>query len=307
MEVREVKRHIQQRSFNAFYIFTGEEIEAQRIYINKIAEVTGRAVVRLETVADVIRQRSGFISQPTLYIVRDDTAFMQAEKVWADIDALLKDKMLIMQLSDVDKRKKFYKYFEDRIVTFHYMTADVLYKYVQRQAELSEKNTEALIDTCGCDYSRVLLETDKIKQYADATGETQDGACSSLLADGTIYRQPEDAIFDFVDAVLKAQPDRAYRLLADCKAIDDSALAILSVLYTNFKRVLQVQTCNSSDICNTTGLSARDVAIGKKAAGYWQSEDIVQFLKILQRTEKGIKTGQIEADIAVDYALSHIF
>ena len=322
MEVITVKRQIKDGQLCPFYIFTGEEIEAQRRYIEKIADVTNRTVTRVDTVADVLRYKQGLIKVPRLFVVMDDKDFMTAEKAWDSIEDLLKDKMLILQISVLDKRLKFSKHFADKIVTFHYMTNDVLYKYVQKECKLSDKNTETLIQICGNDYSRILLEIDKIKQYengqravdSDIVNEplttskrAVDQIFEKLVYDGTIYRQPEDAIFKFVDAVLKASPERAYRLLEDCKAIDESSLAILTVLYNNFKRVLQVQSCTSSDICKSTGLTSKEVAIARKNTGYYNTADIVDFLRFIQAVERGIKTGEVGETEAVEYALTHIF
>ena len=307
MEINAVKKQIQSRNLDKFYVFTGEEIEAQRIYINKIAEVTERTVERADGVAIVLHRRASLVSRPTLYVVRDDKDFMQTEKAWAEIDDLLGDKMLILQITSLDKRTKFYNAFKDKIVTFNYMDADILYKYVQKEVKLSDENTETLIAMCERDYGRILLETAKVREYAQIENVAEDTAFETLVADGTIYRPPMDAIFDFTDAVLQAKPNKAYELLEDCKTIGEPSLRLISVLYTNMKRVMQVQTCNSKDISKSTGLSQWDIKCARKNLNFWDSADLVYFLKVLQKVEKGIKTGEIEENIAVEYALSHIF
>lgn len=307
MEINAVKKQIQSRNLDKFYVFTGEEIEAQRIYINKIAEVTERTVERADGVAIALQRRASLVSRPTLYVVRDDKDFMQTEKAWAEIDDLLGDKMLILQITSLDKRTKFYNAFKDKIVTFNYMDADILYKYVQKEVKLSDENTETLIAMCERDYGRILLETAKVREYAQIENVAEDTAFEILVADGTIYRPPMDAIFDFTDAVLQAKPNKAYELLEDCKTIGEPSLRLISVLYTNMKRVMQVQTCNSKDISKSTGLSQWDIKCARKNLNFWDSADLVYFLKVLQKVEKGIKTGEIEENIAVEYALSHIF
>ena len=307
MEIRAVKKQIQTRQLGKFYLFTGEEIEAQRLYIEKIAEVTEREVVRAESVAEVLKFKQGILKVPRLFVVWDDKDFMKAENAWDNLPELLGDKMLIFQITNLDKRTKFYKHFEEQIVTFNYMSVDVLYKYVQRECSLSDTNTEKLINLCKCDYSRILLEIDKINRYAEVTEQTADKSFELLVADGTIYKAPEDAIFDFVDAVLQAKPNLAYRLLEDCRAFEESSVKLISVLYSNMKRVLQVQSCDSKDISQSTGLSAWDIKCTQKNLNYWSSGDLVYFLKVLQRAEKAIKTGQLEESIAIDYVLTRIF
>ena len=306
MEIRAVKKQIQNKSLDKFYIFTGDEVEAQRIYIDKIAEVTERDVVCVDTIADAVKFKTGVLKIPRLFVVRDDKDFI-SKGAETDINELLGDKMLILQLTAVDKRTKFYKQFEERIVTFNYMSVDVLYKYVQRACKLSDSNTEQLINICGNDYSRILLEVDKVNSYAVAESVSVDTAFERLTADGTIYRAPEDAIFDFVDAVLQAKPNIAYRLLEDCRAFEEPSLKLISVLYSNMKRVLQVQTCSSKNVTEVTGLTAWDVKCVQKNLNCWDSRDLVYFLKRLQSIEKAIKTGEIDDAVAIDYALSQIF
>ena len=99
---------------------------------------------------------------------------------------------------------------------------------------------------------------------------------------------------------------QAFRLLQDCKAIGEPALRIISVLYTNFKRVLQYQVAESRDICKETGLTPFDVKLAKQSAGTWDSRDLVFFLKTLQKIEQGIKQGEIDEEIALDYLMVSI-
>lgn len=300
MEVTAVKKQIQAKRLDPFLVFTGEEIEAQRIYVNKIAEVTGKPVNRIETVKEAFNRRASLLKVSYCFVCRDDMEFWKSATPLETILELLGDNILILQMTNIDKRSKSYKSYTSQIVDFKYMDADTLYKYVQRVCSLSDDNTYDLISVCENDYSRILLETDKICRYANALGATQDESYERLIQDGTISRPPKDAIFDFTDAFLRANITEAFRLLEDCKAIGEPALRIITVLYTNIKRVLQVQACESGDICKSTGLTPWEVKLAKQTLNCWKSEDLVYFLKTLQRLEKGIKTGEVEEGSALD-------
>ena len=301
MTVNEVKRQIKTTKLCPFYVFTGAEIEAQRIYINKIAEVTGKQIKRIESAKEAFNKRASILKLSNVYVCRDDAEFWKSATEITVIEELLGDNILILQMTDIDKRSKASKLYADRIVTFEYMDSDTLYKYVQKECSLSDDNTFELIDMCENDYSRLLLETDKIRTYAQAQGVSVDESFRTLVQEGTINRPPKDAIFDFTDAFLRADIGRAFNLLEDCKEIGEPALRIFTVLYSNIKRVLQVQICNSGDICKTTGLTPWDVKIARQTAGSWKSEDLVFFLKTLQRIEQGIKSGEVEDESALDY------
>ena len=306
MKVNEVKKQIQAKSLDSFFVFTGEEIEAQRIYINKIAEVTGKTVKRIDKVSEAFNKRSSLFKTSSVYVARDDVEFWKSGVPLDKVGELLGDNMLILQMTSIDGRSKSSKEYAQQIVEFSYMDDDVLYKYTYKACQLSEANVYDLMDMCEHDYSRVLLESDKINRYASAKGVTADEAFTQLVKEKAITRPPNDAIFDFVDAMLKARIDRAFGLLEECKAVGESSVRILSVLYNNFKRVLQYQVSTSRDVCAETGLTPFDVKLAKESAGTWKSEDIVYFLETIQRIEQGIKTGEIEETSALDILMVSI-
>ena len=302
MEIQQVKKAIQGKTeLCPFYVFTGTEIEAQRIYINKIAEVTGKQIKRIEVVSEAFNKRASILKTSSLFVCRDDMDFWKQAIEPTEVVALLGDNMLILQMTEIDKRSKTSKLYADETVVFAYMDSDVLYKYLEKACKLSDDRAYELIDICGNDYSRILLECDKVNRYASASACTPDEAYDILLQDKAITRPPKDAIFDFTDAMLRGEIDKAFRLLEDCKAIGEPSLRIISVLYTNFRRVLQYQVCNNTrDICATTGLTPFDVKLAKQTAGAWKSEDLLFFLRTLQKLEQSIKTGEIEESSALD-------
>lgn len=307
MEIKQVKKAIQGKTeFCPFYVFTGAEIEAQRIYINKIAEVTGKPVKRIEAVSEAFNKRVSIFKTSNVFVCRDDTDFWKQAVDIENVANLLGSNILILQMTDIDKRSKSSKLYAEITVTFDYMDTEVLYKYLEKVCRLSDDRAYELIDICECDYNKILLECDKVNRYAQACTCAPDEAYDVLIQDRAIIRPPKDAIFDFTDAMLQGRIEQAFRLLEDCKAIGESSIRILSVLYTNFKRVLQYQVAETRDICQETGLTPFDVKLAKQSAGTWKSEDLVFFLKTIQRIEQGVKQGEIEEGMALDYLMVSI-
>lgn len=168
MQVREVKKQIQSKKLCPFYVFTGAEIEAQRIYIEKIAEVTGKPVKRIESVREAFNRRASILKISNVYVCRDDMEFWKSATPLETVHELLGDNILILQMTDIDKRSKSYKSYTNEIVTFEYMDADTLYKYVQKICPMSDTNVYKLIELCNNDYARIILECNKITTYAKA-------------------------------------------------------------------------------------------------------------------------------------------
>ena len=309
MKIVDVKNQIKSKSPKSFYIFTGEELEVINIYINKIAECRNLEVARVDSISNIYSKflSKSFVTKNYCYVLRDDKELLTQEKVWdaLTVKGIQGNNIIILVLTTVDKRSKFYKRFQDSIVEFEHLPDTVLIKYIKKEIPLNDKNCKRLIDICESDYSRILLEVDKIKQYARGFSGNYgfDNFFQMLVDNGTIYQPPKDAIFDFVDSVLKGKSVKSFELLKNCYGVGESPIVLLSVLYNNVKQVLQVQSCTSKDIAKTTGLSTWQVKCAKEKCGYYSVGDLVYFLKLIRRVEKGIKTGEIEESISVDYVL----
>jgi len=179
MDVSTLKAKIKSKQIPNYLIFTGPEWKVQQIYIQQIAKVMKFEVVRLDSYRDVyskIRSNT-LLSSSKLFIVRDDTELLTNDKITSQsiIDSL-KDNLFIHILTATDKRKKYYKDNQDRIVDFEPLSDSALKKYIKREINLSDDNCHRLIEICEHSYGRILLEIDKIKRYVNAytTDDTAD-------------------------------------------------------------------------------------------------------------------------------------
>lgn len=307
MEVGEVKQAIRNKTPQHFYIFTGNEYKVQDIYVSKIAEVTNRHIERIDSINQVLHRSKSLFYEPKVFVLRDDSEFIKTERMWAGLDDALQDDILIFLWTLVDKRTKFYKWFSGLIVVFDYMEDNVLLKYTKKAIDLSNANLEQLTELCENSYGRVLIEADKIKLYSRATGKSLDDSFVELVNQGVIYTPPQDAIFKFVDAVIVRNPNEAFMLLDECKKIGEPNLRLITVLFTNLKRVLMVQACPTKDVQKSTGLSWWDVKCTDGKLNYWRNGELVYLLQLLRKLEKGIKVGEIEESIAIDYFMVNAF
>lgn len=316
MNITDVKTDIKNKAIKPYYIFAGDEIEVQRIYINKIAEVLGYNVVRADSIADVWGNiiSPNLFDKPSVYVVRDDKDLMQNEVLQSQIEQnKLNDNVIILLLTTVDKRTKFYKSNSDKIVLFERLSTDLLMKYCNKLIMLNKSNSSRLIAICENDYSRLLLEIDKILRYAEwyhdpAMGYSlsYDDVFEQFIADGTIAIPPQDAVFDLVDAILNRQVSKAYALYEQCKAIGEANMVILSVLFTNTKQVLQVQECNSSDIAKSTGLTSWQIKNAKSKCGHYSCSELSRIMRLIKEIKKSILSGTIEDEMSVNYLLVQI-
>lgn len=320
MDVSALKAKIKSKQIPHYLIFTGPEWKVQQIYIEQIAKVTKSEIVHIDSIKDIVStmRSKAFLSVSKTFIVRDDTELLQADSnVIQSITDSLKSNSLIHILTSVDKRKKYYKDNQDRIIDFEPLSDSALKKYIKREINLSDKNCQRLIEVCEHDYGRCLLEIDKIKRYSvchvfnkdivDRWGvENYDQCLLELLEDGTIYQPPYDAIFDLIDAILDRKPQKAFDLLRQAYEVGEATMVMLSVLFTNAKNLLQVQAYRGDNLSKSSGLSGWEIKNAKKHIGKYSVPELTQILKKVQSVEIGIKTGKIEEEVAMEYLLCQI-
>lgn len=300
-----------------FYIFTGDEWAVQKIYIQQIAKMKKLEVYYADDFKEVYSKlkNRGFIGSNKLYVIINDKDLQTSENAQIQLqNNILKQNILIYIWTDVDKRTKFYNKFKDSVVEFEPLSDVALKKYILKEINLSDKNCQKLIDVCEHNYGRILLEIDKIKRYklagelmvTDDYQVLEDDCFQMLLKDGTIYQPPYDAVFDFVDAVLDRKCKRAFELYEQSVAVGEATMVMLSVLYKNVKAVLQVQSCESSDVAKSTGLSGWEIKNANKHIKKYRIHELVEMLRLIQEVESGIKKGVMPEDIAVQYVLVNV-
>lgn len=312
MDAKELKAKIISNQIPNFLIFTGDEWELQKTFIHQISIATKLPTKYIDSVTEIsgkLKNTSLIGQQNSVYIVRDDKLLTTDEKSCNKIKSNLGNNILILLLTKLDKRLKFYNTHKDIIIVFEPLKPEILAKYISQEINLSDQNIKKLIEVCESNYGRIRLEIDKIKHYdAGVSSNEEDGGLydlsfKSLLTDGTIYREPKDAIFDFVNAILDRKVNKAYELYEDCKAINESTLAILTNLFNNTKAILQVQTCTSKDVAKTTGLTGWQIMNARQHLDVYTNEELKYMVQLIQYCEQAIKTGQMEEQFVVDYIL----
>ena len=306
MNIQELQKQIINKEFDNLYIFLGEEIAIQKIYINMIAQKTG---LELQYVEDIKSVYNKLLNR--LYVILDDIEFTKQEKIFNELNYKIGDNIIIFKFNSLDKRSKFYKQFENRIVEFNKLSDEVLTKYIQKETSkdipLSNINCKKLIDICNSNYNQILFELDKINQLKDIYYiNSYDYVFEQLEKQGAFHKEISDITFTFIDKVVTRDIKAVYELQKKLKQINESNIKLLSLLYNNIKTVLLVQSCKSDDICKTTGLQYYQVKYNINKVGYYSTGELVHALRLIQKIESGIKTGEIDEQISLDYLLINI-
>lgn len=310
MEVSEVKSHIKNKQFDCFYIFAGEEWKVQRIYIEQIAKASGKIMKYIDSIADIYSKLSNksFIKQSYVYVVRDDKELLSNDTLQSKISNILNDNILILILTTIDKRTKFYKAFSKQIVEFEPLKPEILKKYIKKEINLSDKSCDKLMEVCDFDYGRILLEIDKIKCYQSYDEDMEllaDVVFKYLLENGTIYTPSKDAIFDLIDSILDDDIN-CFNLYQQCLDVGEAVMVMLKVLYDNAKATLQVQSCNSKDISKSTGLNGWQIKNAMKHKGVYSNRELINIMMLCQDCQKEIVTGTMSEEFVMPYIMVNV-
>ena len=308
MDLSTLKTHIKNKTFDDFYIFTGPEVKVMDIYIEQMAKVQNATVTRLDGIEDLAKKmhKGSMLKNACIYILRDSKEFIQDNDLALKITSagVLSGDILILIYSSLDKRNKVYKTFQEKIVEFQPMKPEILTKYMQNEVTLQSEPCTKLMEVCEYDYSRILLEVDKIKRYAKSVDCSEEVAFRTLLSTGAIFQPPKDAVFDFVDAVLRGKKELAFYLLKSSYEYGEATMVLLSNLYNSTKQLLQVQSfTGGGKITEATGLTPFQVKLASGRKGRNSTGDLIYLMRLVRDTEKGIKTGQIEEPVAMQYIL----
>ena len=144
---------------------------------------------------------------------------MKQENVWNEINP--NENIIIFKYNNLDKRNKFYKYFENNIVEFNTLSDEVLVKYIQKElSTLNEENCKKLIDICGSNYNQILLELDKIKMSMLHGGVVLgDNEFKKLEKQGAFHKEVSDITFTFIEKVITRDIKQVYELQKQLKQI----------------------------------------------------------------------------------------
>lgn len=315
MNLADLQRHIKSLNLQKVYIFYGEEIAVMDIYLNKMCEVVGTKYIALDTALDVVSkvtQKRLSNNRPHIYVVRNDSDLLKEESAWEKLFKAVESSKdyLVLTYATIDKRGKFYKrYSGTHMIEFAKLSPVVLSKYVDKILPgLSEKTKQDFINSCECSYNRILLEADKVIHYARRTKATYQDALDTLLRSGVITAPNEDVTFKFIDAVL-CRDIIAGEYLTKLKQNNTPVILVLSLLYTNFRSVLLVQGLgeNTKDGAKRTGLTPFQFRQALDKRGYYSIEELTRILELIASVDRQIKTGKIDADLALEYVVINIF
>lgn len=305
MELVELNRQLRTNNIGNFYIFTGDEIGLQNVYLKQFGEYK-----RVDTVSEVLSKLTtrgfGFNkSTKEVYVVRDDLDFLNNKHLEENIKQLEKAKLgtLIVQITTANKKAAWYKTWNYYVIEFKKLTPTQLIHQIQHYNLTTDKKTlEYFVYACNNDYTTIMNEIDKYNRLK-AAGIYNDFTINTLM--DMIPIKYDYTVFDLVDMILSSNC-KAINVLDYLLSQNSNPLGILSLLYQNIsKAILVIGHKGQQGITEKTGLP------------YWQIKKILNTTKIspggllaalrfIQQYDNGIKSGKYAPEVGVQCCILNI-
>lgn len=282
----DLQTQIREGSLLPFYIFTGEEIELQNIYLKQMGNV-----IRVDRVADIYNKiTSKLISGKfAVYVVRDDMDFIKSEKTWGSISDRIRNVVLVIQVTTPNKCKKFIKELNDCVVEFNHMTTKQLLNVVNMDCSVSNK--QYFIEACNNDLNT-------INNYLDIFKRVGIKELNKKIVDEYIPTKEDVTVFQLADAVMRKDEQLTFRLLDQLLEDKNNVMGIIYAIYSQLHKCVLVEGYRGEkNISKVTGINSwicnnilRDNRI--------EPSKLLTALRLVQKYDKGIKTGKYDGVMA---------
>lgn len=314
MDISELKQELLDNKIRPFYVFTGNELALQDIYINKISQVSNLQVVRIDnltTIFNTLTIKSLIQPEPKVYVIRNDSNYINTnEKTWNRmINAKsLQGNILILLYNDIKKDSKFCKFHEQVLTQFDFVGESLLKNRLQAVTQMPMPYCEDIVRMCGCNYGRIKNELYKLSVFAQIHNYSWSTAYLQAKQLDLIHEDIGDIIFDFTNAIVDRNIKKAYNLWPKMKFTNDGPMRIITVLYNTFRQILMVQSTPQNERTEQVlGMTKGQIYITSQKCDKYNLFEIVDIVKTLRYLEKGIKTGEVAEEFAMDYLMGTIW
>ena len=88
MNIQELQKQIVNKELDNLYVFLGEEIAIQKIYINKMATIKNLEIQYIEEYKQIHNslKANDLFGSKKLYVILDDLDIIKQDKIWEEID-----------------------------------------------------------------------------------------------------------------------------------------------------------------------------------------------------------------------------
>ena len=310
MNLMELKKALKEDQLEALYVFYGIEYAVLEVYIKKLKDKYKGRCRTFDSVRELAKKLSSFSllgnDSNTLYVVREDKDFQTDEVLWESIERKLKAKnsSLILKYSTLDRRSKFYKRFCEIATEFDRMSDSVVIKHIKQELGIDGVDAKELAVLCGYDYGRLLLEMDKVINYAQYHHISNTDAIRIGFNVGMFYKEADGEMYDLINAFMSRDVNQIKKSICEFRRRGDNPLAFVSILHNTAKAILQIKCIGRSNkMSEVTGLTPYQIKNGYNYLNCYTSKELIRIIKYCKYCDNCVKNGSMDVGMVVDYMI----
>lgn len=312
-KLEDLKKELLQDKINSFYVFYGEDFGIRKHYINKISTYFKQIKYynSCEDITNLTMAKSLFkIKQ--LLVVYNDQQFCRQNELFINtfIKRLGDTYTCILVYEQPVDNSTLFKKFSDYITYFPIVQDNIAKEFVEDEINLSNNSIEDLAYNCENNYNNILLETDKIKNYAESKQLSTENAYESLFNKQQLLNKKEDFSCNFFmndilmgnfsnvaywTSIIKEKPDKFYITLTSI--FNDYLIAYLIKKYGKW---------DGSSRAYNYGLSWSRAKIIRDFTIPYTSEYLLNVALKITELDVEVKTGRLNKDDIIDKFISLI-
>lgn len=292
MELKDLKLKIQNKDLNnSIIIFIDDIGFISKQYVQAISKIRNIPIVSIDNLSDAVTDNSLFDTTSDLFLYKCDILK----------DTLPKTSDIIVICKKVDKNIS--EMYADVIVQIPKVLDWQIEDYCTTKAKgVESKDLAWLIDSCKRDIFKIDNELNKIAIFDEKIRKIE---FKNFIKDNIFSDLSPYTIFSLTNAIITKNLNELKDIYLDLDKIDVNAMGLLTILYNNFKNIINIQL-GVNPTAESLNMNPKQFAAIKYRIGRYSKNDLVSIFNLLTSIDQRLKLGELPADVILDYVVMKI-
>lgn len=169
---------------------------------------------------------------------------------------------------------------------------------------IKRDNVLHLVEICNLSLFRIDSELNKLLLFDE---KKRDNILIKFINEGVYSDLTNYNIFFISNNIIKRNKAAIGKILENIDNIDFEPLALVKILITNFREIIDVQLTKDKSALENIYPIKKIRAIENNSCGIYNEKELYKVYKMLLGIDKKIKLGQISTQLITPYIISFIF
>lgn len=301
MDLRDLKESIEDRSFSpSSMVIVGEDKFLPLQYLEELRSGLNYNLIYVESISEIGGSSEDIFASDN-NSSDNDIYVLNTQVVDFCSDILYNNSNVIVVANKIeDDAKKFYKPLLMTVPKLEeWQIKDMVYSFGKG---IDTKYLDWLVKSCNNDVNRLYQEMLKISIFPE---NERSIVFDSMLNDGAFDDISSSTIFNFTGSIAKRDLQTMKTIYSELDNIDVNEFGLLTILYTNFSHIFQIQL-GLNPTPDKLGLKPAQFNAIKYNCGKYSGRQLIKILEFLSGIDKRIKTGELPTNILRDYLVLSI-